>query len=127
MAVLSGDIHSSWASDLPVGAEFVSPSVTTDSFARTVLPAFPGLSALARRVFLSQNRHIRLADLDHHGYVTVDVSPERMQADWWHVDSITRRPAGEVWGGGWSLEHGRLGLRRAGAPAAASVAGQLAH
>ena len=33
VAVLSGDIHSSWAADLPVGAEFVSPSVTTDSFA----------------------------------------------------------------------------------------------
>ena len=126
VAVLSGDIHSSWAADLPVGAEFVSPSVTTDNFARTVLPAVPGLSAVARRIFLSQNRHIRLADLNRHGYVTVDVSAERIQADWWHVDSITRRPAGERWGGGWSLAHGRLGLTPARAPAQ-SVAGELAH
>jgi alkaline phosphatase D len=127
VAVLSGDIHSSWAADLPVGAEFVSPSVTTDSFARTVFPAVPGVSALARRVFLSQNPHLRLADLDHHGYVTVDVSPERIQADWWHLDTIARRPSGERWAGGWSLDHGQLGLRPAEAPAAASVAGQLAH
>ena len=125
-AVLSGDIHSSWAAELPVGAEFVTPSVTTDSFAETVFPPVPGLSAVARRIFLSQNRHMRFADLDHHGYVTVDVTPERLQADWWHLDTIARRPSGERWAGGWSLVHGELGLRRAGAPAP-SVAGELAH
>ena len=127
VAVLSGDIHSSWAADLPVGAEFVTPSVTTDSFAQTVFPPVPGISAMARRVFLSQNRHLRLADLDHHGYVTVELSPDRMQADWWHLDTIARRPSGERWAGGWTLAHGELGLRRAKAPAAASVAGELAH
>ena len=127
VAVLSGDIHSSWAADLPVGAEFVSPSVTTDSFTRTVLPAFPGVSAMARRLFLSQNRHLRLVDLDRHGYVTVDLTAERIQADWWHVESITRRLAGEHWAGGWTLAHGQLGLQQAGAPAAQSVADELAH
>ena len=126
VAVLTGDIHSSWGAELPVGAEFVTPSVTTDSFARTVFPPVPGLSALARRIFLSQNRHMRLADLDHHGYVTVDVTPERLQADWWHLDTIARRPSGERWAGGWMLTHGQPGLRPAGAPAA-SVAGELAH
>ena len=117
VAVLTGDLHSSWAADLPVGAEFVSPSVTTDSFARTVLPAVPGASALARRLLLSQNRHIRLADLDRHGYVVIDVTPERLQADWWHLDTITRRDRGERWGGGWCLEDGTVGLRQADAPA----------
>lgn len=117
VAVLSGDIHSSWACDLPVGAEFVSPSVTTDSFSRTVLPSVPGLSALVRRTFLASNRHIRLADLDHHGYVVVDVTAERVQADWWHVGTITRRDPGERWAGGWTLRDGRLGLQRAVSPA----------
>ena len=117
VAVMTGDIHSSWAADLPVGAEFITPSVTTDSFARTVLPAVPGASALARRIFLSQNRHLRLADLDRHGYVVLDVTPERLQADWWHVDTITRRDPGERWGGGWWLADGQRGLRRADAPA----------
>jgi alkaline phosphatase D len=118
VAVLSGDIHSSWAAELPVGAEFVSPSVTTDSFARTVLPGIPGLSALTRGVLLSQNRHLRMADLENHGYVTLDVSPERIQGDWWHVDSIRRRPAGERWAGGWTLSHGQHGLAPADSPAA---------
>ncbi|MDQ3643521.1 MAG: alkaline phosphatase D family protein [Actinomycetota bacterium] len=117
VAVLSGDIHSSWAADLPVGAEFVSPSVTTDTFTKTVLPAaVPRASALACRWFLSQNGHLRMADLDHHGYVTVDVTEERIQGDWWHVDTIARREAGERWGGGWFLDDGHLGLHRADAP-----------
>ena len=127
VAVLSGDIHSSWAADLPVGAEFVTPSATTDSFTRTALPAVPGISALVRAVLLSQNRHIRMADLDHHGYVTLDVSTEAIQGDWWHVDTIARRPSGERWAGGWTLAHGEVGLQPARAPAPASVAGELAH
>ena len=122
VAVLTGDLHSSWAADLPVGAEFVSPSVTTDSFSRTVLPAVPGASTLARRVLLSQNRHLRLADLDRHGYVVLDVTPDRLQADWWYVDTIARRDAGERWGGGWWLADGEPGLRRADAPAPVSRA-----
>ena len=122
VAVMTGDLHSSWAADLPVGAEFVTPSVTTDSFGRTVLPAVPGASALARALFLSQNRHFRLADLDRHGYVVLDVAPERLQADWWYVDTIARRDGGERWGGGWWLADGELGLRPASAPAALSRA-----
>ena len=117
VVVLTGDLHSSWAADLPVGAEFVTPSVTTDSFARTVLPSVPGASRLARRVFLAQNDHLRMADLDRHGYVIVDVTPERLQADWWHVETIARRATGEHWGGGWWLGDGAVGLRPASAPA----------
>jgi len=117
VAVLSGDIHSSWAADLPVGAEFVSPSVTTDSFSSTALPTVPGVSALTRRWLLTQNRHLRLIDLDAHGYVTVDVTPDRIQGDWWHVDTVARRDRTERWAGGWRLAAGRLGLERAEAPA----------
>jgi alkaline phosphatase D len=117
VAVLTGDLHSSWASDLPVGAEFVSPSVTTDTFADTVLPRFPGATFLARTLLRSQNRHIRLGDLTRHGYVTVDVTADAVQADWWHVDTIGRRDGSERWGGGWRLMDGRLGLQRAPAPA----------
>ena len=116
VVVLSGDIHSSWAAELPVGAEFVSPSVTTDSFARTVLPAAPGASAVVRRLFLAQNRHLRLGNLDRHGYVVVDVAEDRVQADWWHVDTIARRDRAERWGGGWQLADGRPGLTPARQP-----------
>ena len=116
VAVLSGDLHSSWASDLPVGAEFVSPSVTTDTFAETVLPPVPGAAAVARRLLLSQNPHIRMGDIRHHGYVVVDVTADVVQADWWHVDTIATRDRREHWAGGWQLPDGELGLRRATTP-----------
>jgi alkaline phosphatase D len=119
--VLSGDLHSSWAADLPVGAEFVSPSVTSDSFARTVLPRLPGVPAAARRWFLWQNRHLRLGDLERSGYVTVDVGPDRVQGDIWHVETITRRDTAERWAGGWTLHDGELGLVQAPAPASAHL------
>jgi len=123
VAVLTGDLHSSWASDLPVGAEFVTPSVTTDSFARTVLPV-EAAAGPAAWWFRSQNRHVRMADLSHHGYVIVDLTPDRLQADWWHVDTITRRDRAEHWAGGWRLAHGRLGLERAGEPVSGSPASE---
>lgn len=117
VAVLTGDLHSSWGSDLPVGAEFVTPSVTTDSFADTLLPPVPGAAAVARRIFLASNRHVRLADIRRHGYVVVEVTDEAVQADWWHLATIARRDPAERWAGGWRLLDGRLGLVPASAPA----------
>ncbi len=32
--------------------------------------------------------HWRWVDLDSHGYVVVDVTPERVTAEWWHVDTV---------------------------------------
>ncbi|MDP8936671.1 MAG: alkaline phosphatase D family protein [Actinomycetota bacterium] len=110
VVVLTGDLHSSWACELPSGAEFLTPSVTSPSFADTTLPAVPGLRRLARRLLRWQNRHVRMADLEHHGYVVVDLTPERVQADWWHVDTATERSDGERFAGGWQLRHGVPGL-----------------
>ena len=117
VVVLTGDLHSSWASDLPCGAEFLTPSVTSPSFSRTVLRDGSGLTRLAARLFKWQNRHVRLADLDHHGYVVVDLTPERVQADWWHVETITERSDRERFAGGWQLRHGQAGVVPADGPA----------
>jgi alkaline phosphatase D len=114
-AVLSGDIHSSWAHDLPVGAEFVTPAVSAPTFADILVPGGgPGARA-SERLFRRQ-RHIRMVDLRHHGYVVVDVTPERIQADWWHLDSVHRRSPAESFAGGWQLHWGRPGLVAAPGP-----------
>jgi alkaline phosphatase D len=94
----------------------VAPSVTTDTFARTVLP-IEATAGPAAWWFRTQNRHVRMADLDHHGYVVVDLTPDRVQADWWHLRTITRRDPAERWAGGWRLAHGRSGLEAADRPA----------
>jgi len=116
VVVLTGDLHSSWACDLPCGAEFLTPSVTSPSFADSVLPRVKVLRRMATRLLRSQNPHVHLADLEHHGYVVLDVTPERVQADWWHVATIAERTGEERFAGGWQLRHGVPGLVPAQGP-----------
>jgi alkaline phosphatase D len=115
-AVLSGDIHSSWANDLPVGAEFVGPSVSSPSFAYLLVPGGRLGAAASARLFRWQNSHVRMVELRHHGYVVVDVTPERVQADWWHLDSVRGASPAESFAGGWQLRWGRPGLVAAPGP-----------
>ncbi|GAB3678194.1 alkaline phosphatase D family protein [Angustibacter aerolatus] len=97
--VLTGDIHSSWAMDLPAGrgpagtyrpagVEFVCPSVTSDGFyegfaaaaAQSPEAAVVAVGAAAAAV-RATNPWIRYLDGVGHGFVVVDVTPERVQAD----------------------------------------------
>ncbi len=126
VVVLTGDLHSSWAAELtlapdepdeePVGVELVTPSVTSQPFARALAPPVPGGRALLRRVIASQNRHLRWFDLEGHGYVVVDVTPERVQADWWHVDTVARRGGGERVVASWIVRAGEPRLIPAPGP-----------
>ncbi len=101
--VLTGDIHSSWAIDLPgsrtdgpgytsVGVEFVCPSVTSDGFyegGRAQAPAgTPAEAAVAATkgataALQAANPWLKFLDGVGHGYTVIDVTPERVQADYW--------------------------------------------
>jgi alkaline phosphatase D len=117
VAVLSGDIHSSWANELPVGAEFVGPSVSSPAFADILVPGGRLGRAAAERTFRWQNRHVRMVELRHHGYLVADVTPERIQADWWHLDTVTGPSPAETFAGGWQLHWGHPGLAPVDTPA----------
>jgi alkaline phosphatase D len=126
LVVVSGDLHSSWATEIPggpdgdadaVAVEFGAPAVSAPTFARALAPRFPGAAALLRRILSSQNPHVRWCDIEAHGYFTVDLTPARIQADFWHVDRISRRVAGERWAGGWQADWGNPQLRPAQQPA----------
>lgn len=89
VVVLTGDIHSSWANDLPgngynasgsgsVGVEFVTPSVTSPGI------NIPGGSSAIQ----TSNSHIKYAELSSHGFVILDVNKVRCQADWYYVSTI---------------------------------------
>lgn len=90
MVVITGDIHSSWANDLPTstyngttgagsaGVEFVTPSVTS-----------PGITLpLGATAIQASNSHIKYCDLSSHGYVIMDVNKTRTQADWYNISTI---------------------------------------
>ena len=98
--VLTGDIHSSWAMDIPAGdrgthyrsagVELVCPSVTSDGFYELVRTARPGTATAAvsttRRLTAAvtgANPWVRYLDGVGHGYTLVDVTPDRVHADFY--------------------------------------------
>jgi alkaline phosphatase D len=85
VVVLTGDIHTSWASEIllnstKVAVEFVTPSVTS-----------PGLnlgSGVSSSAILLANNHIKWVDLLNKGFLIVDINQNRIQSDWYFVNSI---------------------------------------
>jgi alkaline phosphatase D len=96
---LTGDIHSSWACDLPIdpgGYPVTSPSVATELVGTSItsdnLDEITGspprtTSIAVEEAFKANNRHIKLLEFDSHGYSVVDVNAERLQMDWHHLRS----------------------------------------
>lgn len=110
--VLTGDIHSSWANDLQedplagseiLGVEFVTPAVT--SFC---IPVKPLADKLAQTV-LQTMPHMHHVDLFHRGYVLMDITHERTQAEWHYVKSVDR-PAGDYFARAFVTQAGNPGL-----------------
>ncbi|WP_433334575.1 alkaline phosphatase D family protein [Spirillospora sp. CA-294931] len=98
---LTGDIHTSWASEVPlhaarypvvppVATEFVVPSVTSDNIDDIVKVPPRTLSLLAEAALAATNRHIRWSELDSHGFGVLDVRRERTQMDWYFLADRTK-------------------------------------
>lgn len=98
--VLTGDIHSSWANDLPtdydayragnrsssVGVEFVCPSITSDGF-KEVLGGSAAAAQAATTAFQGANPWIRYLEGIGHGFAVLDVTPQRVQTDFFFIRS----------------------------------------
>ncbi|CAA0082995.1 Phospholipase D [Zhongshania aliphaticivorans] len=95
LVVLTGDIHTSWANEIykssavltsgifdePLGVEFVTPSVTS--------PGFPdGAAELVSAVLPVVNPHMKYTDLKNHGFVLMDVTHQRAQAEFYYAENI---------------------------------------
>ena len=105
--VLTGDIHASFACDLPVtatpgggtytsaGVEFVCPSVTSDGFFEVLSgtsqlagkPPEYVVAATRQAIGAAQqlNPWIKYIDGISHGYTVIDVTHDRVQADYHHT------------------------------------------
>lgn len=93
---LTGDVHTSWAFDVPsdagtypasrtVATEFVVASVTSDNIDE-IIGAPPRTASLAaEQALIAANRHLKWVELDSHGYSVLDVTAERVQMDWYYV------------------------------------------
>ena len=94
--VLTGDIHSSWAIELPreigkydektgsgaIGVEFVTPGVTSGGI--------PGGATLVN-LAIENNPNIRWADIEHRGFAVLSLSADQATCTWFHADDIKKK------------------------------------
>jgi len=81
--VITGDVHTSWAFNLedngtPIGVEFVTPSVTS-----------PGAPINGGSILMIENPHLEYVELTEHGFVILDINQQRIQADWFFINTIS--------------------------------------
>ncbi|MFD4367673.1 alkaline phosphatase D family protein [Rhodococcus sp. NPDC058521] len=102
---ITGDIHSSWAADLPVdpanypasptvGTELVVPSVTSDNVDDIVGAPPRTIAVAAEEAFRAANHHIKYVELDSHGYAVLEVNRQAAQMDWFYLDDRTNPATG---------------------------------
>lgn len=98
--VLTGDIHTSWAIDLKkgndkVGVEFVTTSVTS-----------PGVPINASFLITIENPHVKYVELTKKGFILLDVTPQKIQSDWYYVNTINQDDASNYWAKGYYSNNG---------------------
>ena len=127
LCVLTGDIHSSWAYDLPrrpfdgydkatgqgsLGVEFAGTSVTSPSN----LGAGPdGPKQIAD--ILAGRPHLHYLEGSYRGYFIIDLTRERLQSDFYGVATVEERSNKERFVKGFITESGRNHLIEASTPA----------
>jgi alkaline phosphatase D len=127
--IMTGDVHSSWAYDIArdpwngydaatgrgaSAIEFVTPSVTSPTGwnQKTAQSRLDGL--------LKTRPHLKWADGLSHGYIVVDVTEERVQADFFGVPTIEARTEEERFVKGFASAAGAPHLTEASAAAGPS-------
>lgn len=118
LVVLTGDIHTSWANDIPLGnynpstgansagVEFVVTSITSAGFPFSV----------GAGLIQSANPHMKWIDLTKHGYLILDVNKQRVQGDWYFMDDVTTITDNETLGNAFYTNDGERFLRQASLP-----------
>jgi alkaline phosphatase D len=130
--VLTGDIHTAWGLDIArdprsggydpasgrgsLAVEMVATSVTSPG------PDGTDLELQDREATILRDRpHIHYVNLREHGYLLLDLDDTRAQGEWWYVDRLDRRDAGERFGAGLATARGSNHLVTVSASSAAST------
>lgn len=103
--IITGDIHTSWAFDLVqhpldktqynrktglnvMGAEFITPSITSAGLAERVKSK--PLARMAASYVNGKNPHLLYINLSHHGYMLLTLTKEKATAQWIFVNTILK-------------------------------------
>lgn len=112
IVVLTGDIHCSWANDIPTAnyqsngtgsafVEMVTPAITS--------PAFP--INVGASIIKTANNHIKWVDLSARGFIILSVTQQRAQGDWFFVNTITSKSSAYSHASSWYVNAGERNLK----------------
>ena len=139
VVILTGDIHSSWAAEIPAdpgsyvpvvggestAVEFVTPGTTSDSFSAAIgslgVPGAEQLSTQLPLLVTTVGPWFKYLDPDRHGFGVFEVTPAAAQYDWYFISDRTDPQATVSDGPSWRTPAGtnklepasRLGPRAA--------------
>ncbi len=114
VVVLTGDIHSTFVGEVKYKGEcemceFVVPSITSQN-----LDFLGGVaSGIAEFYIKLLNKHIKDVDMDNHGYFVLDVTENKVQADWFDIEDITKPAVGERRSRSWYVNNKDCKIRKA--------------
>ena len=103
---ITGDIHSSWACDIPnnaanfpaggtVATELVGTSVTSSNIDDILKVPEHTVGNAVPPAIMAANNHVRWNDFDAHGYSVLTVTPAFAQMDWWFLNDKTDPRTGQ--------------------------------
>jgi alkaline phosphatase D len=101
--VLSGDIHVGMALELErdgkpgesIAPEFVTASLTSQNLDDKAGWEYRTTSVDIERQFVATLPNVLWCDMDSHGYMLADLTPDRLRIEWWFVDTVLKRTPNE--------------------------------
>ena len=85
---IGGDAHMYWVSELQLDPDSAGSPVVACDFTGTSITSRPLMQSWLLPELLSENRHIKFGDCEHHGYVRVEIDSSRLSADLRVTDRI---------------------------------------
>lgn len=124
---LTGDIHSSWASDVPrdaglyplspsVAVEFVATSVSSDNIDDIVGVPPRTVGPIIESALTTLNRHIKWVEVDSHGASVLEVTPAGVQMDWYFLANKADPASALSYARSYRVRAGTQKVQRVGTP-----------
>jgi alkaline phosphatase D len=122
VVVLTGDIHSSWVNELTrdlkdydaatgqgaTAVEFVTPAVTS--------PGAGAIASSAEALVKQDNPSIRYVDFTNRGYLLLDITPGRVQGDFFHYPDPAPEEVEITFGKAYAVQAGKARATEESAP-----------
>lgn len=120
---VTGDIHTSWANDIP-GPEYVDSTGAGSAAVEFVVTSVtsPGLDDinLSPNFIQGISPHTKYVNLDTRGFVILDITEERLQGDWYYVSDVGQEEYTVNFATGWFSNNGDNHLNNSGGNASES-------